>query len=69
MAERLCNHEPCGCEPAPGVNYCDLFCERADRDDAFEDPPDRTRAECRCGHARCHPDNAARFASEAAPVP
>ena len=69
MAERLCKHGPCGCGPAPEQPYCAASCQRADREGAPGDPVTRRKAACRCGHPECNPDNAARFASEEAPVP
>jgi len=64
MAERLCAHEPCGCEPAPGERYCDPVCERAER--GRHGVADG-EGECRCGHPACNPEKAEAFASDEAP--
>lgn len=69
MPERLCRHEPCGCEPAPTSPYCAPHCEqaaaRAEQVRGRGDRPDR----CECGHPACNPKEAERFSSGEAPVP
>ena len=51
MAERLCSHQPCGCQPEPGADYCGSHCADAPHSLA-------PGARCKCGHPECRPDNA-----------
>jgi hypothetical protein len=53
MAERLCRHEPCHCEPDAGAEYCDACCARADQE-AGSGP---AGSRCDCGHPECRPEN------------
>jgi hypothetical protein len=54
MAERICMHEPCGCQPDPGADYCGAHCAGAVGTD---DEHDR----CGCDHPECRPANARRY--------
>jgi hypothetical protein len=53
MAERLCAHEPCHCEPRPGEQHCGSICARA----AESAPRAGATARCACGHPECRPEN------------
>lgn len=56
MAERRCGYLPCGCEPAPGLRYCDPGCEIRDLEWGAR-PVTEERTECRCRHPECRPEN------------
>jgi hypothetical protein len=51
MAERLCAHEPCHCEPERGKEFCSPACTIAGRAAEGTFP----RSQCPCGHPTCHP--------------
>jgi len=53
MAERLCRHEPCHCEPPPDAPFCGEACRSAGRGEAGD--------ACACGHPECHPEEAKAF--------
>jgi len=70
MAERLCEHKPCGCAPAPGQRYCDPVCRLADRERENRPPAaEEQEHRCRCGHLECHPDAAGKLSSDDATAP
>jgi len=54
MAERLCAHEPCHCEPDPEAEHCGAYCERAAKARAGRPRPEDP---CDCGHPACRPEN------------
>jgi hypothetical protein len=51
MSERMCRHEPCHCQPAPGSAWCSDVCHSAT---ARSRPTDE---DCACGHPECRPEN------------
>jgi hypothetical protein len=53
MAERLCAHEPCHCEPEPGSEFCSAACARETRRAA----PGEVASDCPCGHPECRPEH------------
>jgi len=53
VAERLCRHEPCGCTPSPGDEFCDPRCATASVESGH--------TECVCEHPECRPAQAKAF--------
>jgi hypothetical protein len=53
MAERLCAHEPCHCEPEAGAEFCAAACAGQAHSARGGD----IVSHCPCGHAECRPEH------------
>jgi hypothetical protein len=51
------------CTPAPGREYCDPSCARAESESKI------TKSRCPCGHPECRPENARRYDPDEAESP